>query len=69
MPLAQPLKPMRIPLRATDEDVVLHLQPLVAQAYQRGRYDSLDYRRPLDPPLTDTDAEFAQQVLKQAGKI
>jgi len=62
------LKPIPIPLRADDKDVVLHLQPLVAQAYSRGRYDRLDYTRPLDPPLSREDAEFAEKVLKGVGK-
>lgn len=69
MPLDQPLKPMRIPLRPKDEDVVLHLQPLVATAYDRGRYDTLDYRRPLDPPLAGVEAEYVQTMLKAAGRI
>jgi hypothetical protein len=68
MPLDQPLKPMRIPLRPKDEDVVLHLQPLVEQAYVRGRYDRLDYTRPLDPPLAGAEAELADRVLREAGK-
>lgn len=68
MPLDRPLRPMRIPLRATDEDVVLHLQPLVAQAYDRGRYGNLDYAQPLDPPFTQDEAAFVEQVLTQAGK-
>ncbi len=68
MPLGQPLKPMRIPLRVSDEDAILHLQPLIAQAYDRGRYDTLDYSRPLDPPLSGPEAEFAERVLKEAGK-
>jgi len=68
MPLDQPLKPMRIPLRAKDEDVILELQPLVEQAYHRGRYGNLDYNRPLDPPLDKDDAAFAEQILKAAGK-
>jgi hypothetical protein len=63
LPLDQPLKPIRIPLRAKDEDVVLQLQPLVAQAYVKGRYDRLDYSRPLDPPLSREELEFARQVL------
>jgi hypothetical protein len=67
-PLDKPLKPIRIPLRPADEDVVLHLQPLVAQAYDRGRYDTLDYSRPLDPPLAGAEADFARQTLHQAGK-
>ncbi len=68
LPLDRPLKPIRVPLRPTDEDVVLHLQPLVEQAYARGRYDRLDYTRPLDPPLAPDEAAFAERVLKQAGK-
>lgn len=68
MPLDRPLRPMRIPLRPKDEDVVLQLQPLVAQAYDGGRYDTLDYRRPLDPPLTGAEAEFAKAVLQAVGK-
>jgi hypothetical protein len=59
---------MRILLRPSDEDVILELQPLVAQAYVRGRYDTIDYSRPLDPPLNRTEAEFAERILKQAGK-
>jgi hypothetical protein len=66
MPLDRPLKPMRIPLRATDEDVVLQLQPLVAQAYDRGRYGNLDYSRPLYPPLGNEEADFLNQTLKRA---
>lgn len=68
MPLDRPLKPMRIPLRTTDEDVILELQPLIEQAYHRGRYSNLDYNRPLDPPLNEKDAAFAEQILKAAGK-
>ena len=68
MPLAQPIKPMRIPLRPSDEDAILQLQPIVETAYDRGRYDTLDYSRPLDPPLAGAEAEFADGVLQQAGK-
>lgn len=68
MPLAQPLKQMRIPLRATDEDVVLDLQPLVAQAYDRGRYGNLDYTRRLNPPLDKEEAAFVERVLAQAKR-
>ncbi|MEX2173724.1 MAG: DUF4058 family protein [Pirellulaceae bacterium] len=67
-PLDKPLKPIRIPLRATDQDVILELQPLIAQAYVRGRYGNTDYSRPLDPPLLPAEAEFAERVLKESGK-
>ena len=63
----EPLKPIRIPLRAKDEDVALHLQPLVAQAYAHGRYDRLDYSRPLDPLLSREDAASVAELLKSGS--
>ncbi len=68
MPLDAPLKPMRIPLRAKDEDAILNLQPLVEQAYHRGRYGNLDYNRPLDPPLDEEEAAISERMLQAAGK-
>ena len=48
MPLRQPLPNIRVPLRPTDEDVVLRLQELIDDCYRDGRYATrLDYR--LDP--------------------
>jgi hypothetical protein len=64
LPLDRPLKPMRIPLRPTDPDAILELQPLVAQAYRFGRYDRLDYSRPLNPPATAEEAAIIGQLLK-----
>ena len=66
-PLDKPLKPIRIPLRDKDPDAVLDLQPLVKQAYARGRYDRLDYRRPLHPPPRSEEAELMARFLKAAG--
>ncbi len=63
MPLDKPLKPIRIPLRPKDEDVVLNLQPLVALAYERGRYGNLDYTQPLEPPATREEASIIESVL------
>jgi hypothetical protein len=44
------------------------MDPYLEQAYQEGHHDMLDYSRPLDPPLPAAEAEFAERVLKQAGK-
>jgi hypothetical protein len=52
MPLWQALPEIHIPLRETDEDVLLRLQPLIDEVCQRGRYD-LDYTQPCDPHLPD----------------
>lgn len=67
-PLARRLPAIRIPLRERDDDVLLHLQPLVDQCYENGRYQTLDYRQPPDPPLAGDDAAWAERVLHDAGK-
>ena len=61
-------KRIRIPLRPQDQDVLLRLQPLVEQAYQNGRYEDLDYRAALDPPLNADDAAWTEQWLRSQGK-
>ena len=58
------LPAIAIPLRETDRDVPLDLQPILDQAYRNGRYDDLDYIRDPDPPLTGEDAVWAAQILK-----
>jgi len=55
MPLWNPLPAMSIPLRATDRDVLLELQPLIDEIYERGQYD-VDYGQPCQPPLDEQDA-------------
>lgn len=65
MPLQARLPVIRVPLRPDDKDVVLDLQALVEQAYERGRYDRIDYTRPLDPSLSGGDAEWVQEQLRK----
>ncbi|MBY0232465.1 MAG: DUF4058 family protein [Gemmataceae bacterium] len=49
----QPLPSIPFPLREPDADIVVPLQPLLADIYEESRYDrSLDYSRRLKPPLT-----------------
>ena len=70
LPLREPLRGIRVPLRDGDPDVVLDLQSLVDQAYEAGAYDrSLDYTRPLDPPLSPDDAGWAERLLRAAGRL
>ncbi len=57
-----------IPLRPQDAEIRLDLQAVIDLAYEEGHYDMLDYSRPLDPPLNAVEAEFAERVLKAAGK-
>lgn len=64
-PLRQPLPTIRIPLRPTDADVPLNLQELINLSYSRGRYDDIDYRRPLNPPLPAEDEAWMELLLRE----
>jgi hypothetical protein len=62
--LRQPLPNIRVPLRRGDSDIVLQLQPQLNECYRRGRYGSLDYSRPLNPPLGEDEKRWVEQLLK-----
>jgi hypothetical protein len=63
-----PLPPIPVPLIAPHPDVTLELQPLVEAVYARSRYDySIDYAKPLSPPLSDDEAAWLAQRLGQRG--
>ncbi|NUQ66211.1 MAG: DUF4058 family protein [Pirellulales bacterium] len=69
VPLRERLPMIRIPLRETDSDVPLDLQALIDQCYRNGGYDDdLDYRQPLDPPLSADDAAWADELLRSLGR-
>lgn len=68
MPLCKPLATIPVPLRNGERDVLLELQPAIDREYRSGRHELNDYSRPLDPPLAGAEAEFAERVLKEAGK-
>jgi len=65
---SQPLPNIRIPLRPTDVDVVLQLQPLLDECFERGRY-RLHYGEPLNPPLSNEDATWIKQRLQEQGSL
>lgn len=67
MPLRQPLPRLPIPLRPNDPDVTLDLQAVLDTAYDRGRYDDIDYSTPVDPPLDASDGQWASALLEAAG--
>lgn len=66
--LRQRLPVIAIPLRNKDPDLQLDLQELLDRAYESGRYAGTDYRRECDPLLSDDDAAWAGQLLRQAGR-
>jgi hypothetical protein len=69
VPLRQRLPAVNVPLRHTDADVVLELQPLIEQCYRNGRYEqTLDYRGNPDPLLDRADARWADKLLRDAGR-
>jgi hypothetical protein len=54
-----------VPLLEPDPDLSLDLQPLVDGIYALGRYDErIDYSRPLVPPLSDEDAVWFQEAMR-----
>jgi hypothetical protein len=63
--LRERLPVIRIPLRVTDADVVMDLQPLINQCHERGRYHLLNYRLRLEPPLQPEDIAWAEQLLRE----
>jgi hypothetical protein len=69
LPLREALPSIAIPLRPGDRDVALDLQAIINQAYEDGRYDRTDYRRPLTPPLTLDESAWAAELLRQAGRV
>lgn len=68
LPLRERLPRIAIPLRPTDRDVALDLQAVVDEAYEKGRYDRTDYRRPLAPPLSAEEDAWANEILRKAGR-
>jgi len=65
MPLRQPLPSVGVPLRDGEKDVVLSLQSLVEQAYERGAFrKTTDYTKPCDPPLSTDDENWAAHLAR-----
>jgi hypothetical protein len=56
---------IRVPLRPTDADVVLDLQPLINQCHDRGRYHLLNYGLELEPPLPPEEAAWVDEILRR----
>jgi hypothetical protein len=61
----RPLPTIPVPLAKPDIDVSLSLQPMVAEIYRRSRYaPSIEYSRPLKPPLGAEDTAWLQEQLR-----
>jgi hypothetical protein len=68
MVLRDRLPRVPVPLRRTDADVGLDLEPLIERVYAAGAHDDIDYSRPIDPPLEGDDRAWADDLLRSAGK-
>ncbi len=65
--LREPLPAFRVPLRPSDEDVILELQPIIDRIYVSGRYWFTDTGRDAEPPLGTEDAHWLDATLRSAG--
>ena len=66
-PLRERLPNIPIPLRRSDPDVVLQLQPLIDACYRDGRYHRINYRADPIPRLGETDALWVDRLLHEQG--
>jgi hypothetical protein len=67
--LRHPLPGISVPLKQGDADVTLDLQAVFTTVYDRARYRlSLNYHRPLDPPLTEVQSAWARQLVEAAAR-
>lgn len=65
LPIRERLGGIPIPLRPTDQEVVLELQPIVDHVYRTGRYGAFGlYERELQPPLNSDDADWSRNVIE-----
>jgi hypothetical protein len=63
--LRQCLPKVRVPLRQNDPEVVLDLQLVLQRVYQDGPFESIDYSKPSEPPLSEADAAWAAEMTKK----
>ncbi|MGF1536945.1 MAG: DUF4058 family protein, partial [Elainellaceae cyanobacterium] len=62
--LRSPIPAFPLPLQPEDAEVVLDLQPLLNQVYERAGYDLvISYTQEPIPPLTEEDATWANQLV------
>jgi hypothetical protein len=61
----RPIPPLPVPLAKPDPDILVELQPMLDAVYQRSRYErSIDYTKPLDPPLGPEETAWLQEQLR-----
>ena len=67
--LRDPLPAIPIPLKKGEPEVQIDLQQVFRTVYDRARYQlSVDYAAPLDTPLSESNAEWAQSLAQRPSK-
>ena len=62
----QPLPTLPVPLAKPDAHIELNLQSMIEAIYERSRYaTSIDYRKPLDPPLNAEETRWLTKRLSE----
>jgi hypothetical protein len=64
LPLRARLPAFPIPLRPTDPQILLDLQPIIDRIYVAGGHDDIDYTKPPEPPLQESDMAWAAGLEK-----
>jgi len=67
--IRDPIPTFRLPLQEGDEEPEVDLGDLLHEIYDRARYDlAIDYKQPPPPPpLSEEDAAWLEERLRQAG--
>jgi hypothetical protein len=65
LPLRTRLPALPIPLRQTDSEILLELQPIIDRIYTAGGHDDIDYTKPPEPALAEADAAWAVELLRR----
>ena len=69
-PLQKTLPRIRVPLRPTDRDIVLHLQDLISMAWEDGAFERrIDYAHDELPQLSPEDTAWVAEQLAQQGVV
>jgi hypothetical protein len=65
-----PAPSIPIPLANPDPDIFLNLQMMIDSIYKRSRYArSIDYRKPLTPPLADAEVAWLEKQLGSSATM
>jgi hypothetical protein len=65
IPLRLPLPAIQVPLREGEPDIALDLQQAFDRAWTDGPFRTIDYQKPLDPPLPADDAAWAARLVSR----